>query len=520
MASEEHGRALSEREGESGVMHAGETGTNLRAVCHGCLWVGICALLSSRASADWPQFRGLNSSGVANSGSVPVKFSPGQNELWHVPLAAGHSSPCVVGESVFLTTFDAEQKRLSLVCLGRADGKTRWQRYVTVETMEKGHPSFNPASSSPACDGERVVAYFGSYGLVCFDLIGDKQWEVRMPMAKSFGGNATSPMIAGDRVILYRGNYVDHYLLAVDKKTGEELWRVPQDEKFTGEMACTSCPIVVGDKLIVHTARSVQAFDVANGKQLWVTKCATTATSTPVICGDEVIVAAWNKMGEPALKPPFPTFDKLVARHDEDNDGLISSDEFPELWIFHRPEGVEAPMNGGRVRFEWADRDKDQLIAADEWAAQVKDLERFRAGYDNHGLLAIPLDSEGIVAPEQIRTLETQGIPEVPSPLCDGKYVYVVKNGGVLTCIELKTGKRIYRIRTAGRGTHYASPLIADGKIFTTAGDGRITVLTVGPEPEILGTNDMHDGVYASPAIVDGTIYVRTHSALFAFHEN
>ncbi|MCP4170966.1 MAG: PQQ-binding-like beta-propeller repeat protein, partial [Fuerstiella sp.] len=224
--------------------------------------------------------------------------------------------------------------------------------------------------------------------------------------------------------------------------------------------------------------------------------------------------------GEPALKPPFPTFDKLVARHDEDNDGLISSDEFPELWIFHRPEGVEAPMNGGRVRFEWADRDKDQLIAADEWAAQVKDLERFRAGYDNHGLLAIPLDSEGIVAPEQIRTLETQGIPEVPSPLCDGKYVYVVKNGGVLTCIELKTGKRIYRIRTAGRGTHYASPLIADGKIFTTAGDGRITVLTVGPEPEILGTNDMHDGVYASPAIVDGTIYVRTHSALFAFHEN
>ena len=502
------------------MMHSGEAGKNSAGVGYWFLTIGFCILLSSRASADWPQFRGPNSSGVANSGSVPVEFGPGQNELWHVPLAAGHSSPCVVGQSIFLTTFDAEQKRLSLVCLDRANGETHWQRHITVETMEKGHPSFNPASSSPACDGERVVAYFGSYGLVCFDMNGHKQWEVRMPITKSFGGNATSPMIAGDRVILYRGNYVDHYLLAVDRNTGEELWKVPQGEKFTGEMACTSCPVVSGNKLIVHTARSVQAFDISDGKQLWMTKCATTATSTPVICGNDVIVAAWNKMGEPALRPPFPTFDQLIAQHDRDSDGFVSRSEFPKLWIFHRPEGSEAPMNGGTVRFEWADRDKDKLIAAGEWTVQVADLEKFRAGYETHGLLAIPLDSEGIVAPENIRTLETQGIPEVPSPLCDGTYVYLIKNGGVLTCLNARTGERVYRMRTPGRGTHYASPLIADGKLFTVSGDGQITVLTVGPEPEVLATNDMQDGVYASPAIVDGTIYVRTHAGLFAFHEN
>ncbi len=75
-------------------------------------------------------------------------------------------------------------------------------------------------------------------------------------------------------------------------------------------------------------------------------------------------------------------------------------------------------------------------------------------------------------------------------------------------------------MRTRGRGTHYASPLIADGKLFTVSGDGRITVLTLGPSPQILATNDMADGVYATPAIVDGTIYVRTHSALFAFRDS
>ena len=63
-------------------------------------------------------------------------------------------------------------------------------------------------------------------------------------------------MIAGDRVILYRGNYVDHFLLAVDKETGKELWKVPQHEPISGEMACTACPIIAGDKLIVHSARS------------------------------------------------------------------------------------------------------------------------------------------------------------------------------------------------------------------------------------------------------------------------
>jgi len=133
--------------------------------------------------------------------------------------------------------------------------------------------------------------------------------------------------------------------------------------------------------------------------------------------------------------------------------------------------------------------------------------------------LAIPIDSQGLLGADRIRTLETQGIPEVPSPLCDGKHVYFVKNGGILTCLDVKTGERIYRTRTGGRGTHYASPLIADGKIFTTAGDGHISILTLGAKPEILAINDMQEGVYATPAIVDGTIYVRTHSALFAFRE-
>ena len=469
--------------------------------------------------ASWPQFRGVNSSGIATGPAPPIEFGPGTNELWKTPVAAGHSSPCISGDRIFLTTFDESSKELAVVCLDKETGETRWRRSVPTEKIEKGHPSFNPASSSPACDGDRVVAYFGSFGLICFDLDGAKLWEVPMPLAKSFGGNAASPIIVGDRVILYRGCYVDHFLLAVDKETGDELWRVPQDEPFTGEMACTACPIVASDKLIVHTARSLQAFNLNNGEQIWETKCATTATSTPVIAGDQVIVAAWNKMGEPALRPEFPSFDELLERHDEDKSGSIGSGEFPELWIFHRPDGAEAPMNGAKIGFKRTDSDQDGNIDRDEWERTLEGIKRFRAGYQNHGILTVPIESRGVVDTQSVRTLETEGIPEVPSPLFDGKYIYFVKNGGVLTCIDHQTGDRVYRMRTRGRGTHYASPLIAEDKLFTVAGDGKITVIQLGPEPKILAVNDMKASVYATPAIVGGVLYVRTHRSLHAFGE-
>ena len=125
-------------------------------------------------------------------------------------------------------------------------------------------------------------------------------------------------------------------------------------------------------------------------------------------------------------------------------------------------------------------------MTAGEWAAQIGGIEKWRAGYQTHGILGIPINGKGTVDPSTIRTLETQGIPEVPSPLFDGTYLYFVKNGGVMTCLDWKNGRRVYRTRTGGKGTHYASPVLADGKIFSTAGDGRISVLTTGPDPQVL----------------------------------
>ena len=232
-----------------------------------CL-LNISALPVNISAVDWPQFRGINSSGIASDTPAPIHFDPDTNVLWKLSLDPGHSSPCVVSDNIFLTAYQKPSNSLSILCIDRNLGTIRWQRTVNTKSIEVGHPSFNPTSSTPTSDGKRVVAYFGSYGLICFHMLGTKLWDLPLPLTKSYSGNATSPAIFGNLVILYRGNYVDHFLLAVNKKTGEEVWRVKQDEPFTGEMACTACPIVIDGKLIVHTARAVQAFQLKTGKHL------------------------------------------------------------------------------------------------------------------------------------------------------------------------------------------------------------------------------------------------------------
>ena len=468
-------------------------------------------------SSDWPQFRGVNSAGVARGPAPPIEFGPGKNQHWRVPLASGHSSPCVAGDSIYVTAFDDEGKKLTVVRIARSSGEIRWERSVDAGEIETGHPSFNPASSTPASDGERVVAYFGSYGLICFDADGAKQWDIPMPLTKSYSGNATSPIIVGDQVILYRGNYVDHFLLAVDKKTGEQRWKVPFPERFTPDQASAATPIVAGQRLIVHSVRAVQAFDIESGKSLWKVDCATTATSTPVIAGGEVITATWNQTGEPALTPVLPTYAKLVEENDENDDGAVQKKEFPKLMVFHRSEGTDAPQNGYPLSFRSVDKDKSGSIDEKEWATKTKEVETMRKRRVAHGILAIRIDSDGEVDPEKVRTLERQGIPEVPSPLVHDGLVYFVKNGGILTCLDVKTGERVYRMRTKGRGTHYASPILAGGKLYSTAGNGRISVIEAGREPKVVATNDMGERTYATPAAADGTLYVRTFEALYAF---
>ena len=145
----------------------------LSAVC-GIILAGLTPATSLQA--DWPQFRGNNSDGIG-TGSPPIEFGPGKNELWKTSLPSGHSSPCISGDRIFVTTYNNDTPAVAVVCMNRMTGEILWEKSIRVEKLEKGHPSFNPASSSPCCDDQCIIAYFGSHGLVCLDLDGNQLWE-------------------------------------------------------------------------------------------------------------------------------------------------------------------------------------------------------------------------------------------------------------------------------------------------------------------------------------------------------
>src|SRR5262245_4707147 len=162
-------------------------------------------LTPSLFAADWPQFRGPGGSGVADDQKPPVKFGPKENLAWKVPVPPGPSSPIVVGDKIVLTAF--EDGKLYTICYSRADGKELWRADAKAKKIEEFHPTENsPASSTPASDGKTVVSYFGSCGLIAYDLDGKELWRFDLPPAETNFrfGSGTSPVIADGLVLLAR----------------------------------------------------------------------------------------------------------------------------------------------------------------------------------------------------------------------------------------------------------------------------------------------------------------------------
>jgi hypothetical protein len=117
----------------------------------------------SSDSNIWPNFRGVNCSGIASpKQNPPVNFSPEQNVIWKIALPEGHSSPCIWGDNIFITGFEEAGKSLNMFCIDREKGTVRWEKKITVDNFEKVNPVSNPATATPATDGESVYFYFSS----------------------------------------------------------------------------------------------------------------------------------------------------------------------------------------------------------------------------------------------------------------------------------------------------------------------------------------------------------------------
>lgn len=459
----------------------------------------IClSLVLPLTAADWPAFRGPNSSGVSEESNLPVEMGPGTNVVWKTPLAAGHSSPIVIGPSIFLTGWEGD--KLCTYRLDRKTGKVIWRRDIVRPREQELHKSNSPASPSPVSDGSNVFAFFTDFGLVGYDENGQERWRLPLgPFNNPFGMGA-SPLLVGDRIILNCDSETDSFLIAVQKETGKILWRVERPSVGRG----FSTPILhtgtdgIRQALVAGSHR-LTAYSVEDGSAIWwVGGLTWQMKPTPVIDGDRLFILGWAGGADQGSQVELPPWAEVLQSRDRNGDRKLQQDE----------------VDNADLLRDWkeADLDKDGVIGERDWSM----YQGRRMAVNS--LMAVRIGTRGDATASNILWKYHKSLPNVPSPLAYRGLVYMIKDGGVFTALDGATGE----VRKQGRITgaldpYYASPIAADGKIWVLSEDGHLAVIKAGADWDVITVNDLDDVCHATPAIADGRLYVRTRSALYAF---
>ncbi len=282
--------------------------------------VAYANLTMARAESlgNWPQWRGPQLNGVAPQADPPVTWSETSNIRWkvHIP-GEGAGTPVIWGDQVFVlaaypasnpeaaapkaekgaksVTVPNEAYRWVLLCFDRDSGKIRWQKICREEAPHEGHhPTNTYASSSALTDGQDVIAFFGSHGLYCFDMAGNLKWQKdlgKQTTKLGFGEGAT-PALHGNTLVVTFDHDREAFIVAFDKRTGQELWRQPREEK-TG----WATPLIVehnGKPQVITTATNrIRSYDLATGEQIWEHEGLTVnAIPTPVTAGGVVFATS------------------------------------------------------------------------------------------------------------------------------------------------------------------------------------------------------------------------------------
>jgi outer membrane protein assembly factor BamB len=412
--------------------------------------------VQTQSTRFWGQWRGPDATGVSRTATPPLEWGEGKNIRWKVEIPGrGSGSPIVWGDRVYLLTAiptglsgEASHQprggirpfiphRFVVMALNRKDGSVVWERTVREETPHEGAHTDNGtwASSSAVTDGQHLFAFFESRGLYAFDLDGKPIWE------KDFGdkrmrnqfGEGSTPALYGNRlVVVWDQQGGQSFVAALDKRTGEELWRVNRTEIDTW-----ATPLIVEHagrtQAIVPGMNRLRSYDLENGEVVWESAG---LTMNPI---------------------PSPVAD----------DGMIYA----------------------------------------------------TSGFQGNNLKAIRLEgARGDITgtPSIVWTLD-RDTPYVPSPLLYDGILYILKsNSGILSAFDAKTGKPHYQNqRLNGVPNVFASPVGAAGRVYIPGREGTTLVIRNAPQLEVLATNVLDDGFDASPALVDGEIYLRGQQYLY-----
>ncbi len=493
---------------------------------------GWLAVEPTRADGlGWPQFRGPNGGGVAMDARPPVRLQGGL-ETWQSPAPKGLSSPVLARGKAFLTGVEGDQ--LVTVAWDAAGGRRLWRAAAPTVALEPVHAINSAATPTPCTDGTRLFVYFGSFGLLCYDLDGRELWRKAIPTPKSLYGSASSPIVRNGQVMLVLdsdANLPDSKLsqsrmLAINATNGETIWETARPLVRSGWSTPAIWNRADGDELVVLGTGRVDAYDLRSGLGKWfLTGFARETIALPVFGDDRVYVAS-AMGGQADERPDLESLWTAMLHFDTDGDGRIGRNEINEYFTFPlRPEvppshpgfGIPLASDPERRRrqqegyFASLDKDRDGFWTRAEFVANLGPRP-FRPR-----LVAIKPGGRGDVAESHVAWEVNRAIPEIPSPVFYESRVYLIRNGGILTAVEAANGRQLYSERLGADGQYMASPIGAGGHIYLISNRGIVSIVKAGATFARVDQFDLGEACSVTPAVDERTLYVRTESHLRAF---
>jgi outer membrane protein assembly factor BamB len=495
----------------------------------------MLALPAEAASGEqdgWSQFRGPNGSGVAPACQPPVQIEE-RKAAWKTALPPGKSSPVLAKGRIFVT--GVENGRLVSLAVDASTGGMLWKQPAPEASLEPVHTANSPASSTPCADEQRVYVYFGSYGLLCYDHAGREVWRKALPTPRSMYGNATSPILHGRQLLLVLdddANLPDSKLsrsrvVALDPATGNLVWETPRPQN----RGAWSTPMIWrhagGADLVVLGNGRVYGYEPATGAEKWfVTGFAREPIAVPVAGEGQLYVSVSMQGGRGDVRLDPEPFWAALLPLDRNGDGRIARDELtehftlpfrPELSLEHPGFGLPLPDDPVKRKesqlkiFDMRDRDHDGFWTREEFVADMT------VGYGRPNLMAIRPGGAGDVTATHVKWNLQTGVPEIPSPVLHAGRLYLVRDGGILSCVNAADGAVIYRERLGVSGQFMASPVVAKDHLYLLSLKGALTVVKCGDKFEVVHRTRLTGSFSATPAIDPNSLYVRADEALLAF---
>jgi outer membrane protein assembly factor BamB len=409
-------------------------------------------LSASSRAENWPQWRGAKLDGISTETGVPTKWSKTENVAWRLPLPGPAGSTPVVWDDRIYLTSVAGDD-LVVLCVG-TDGKQIWKQTLATGNQNVRSDEGNSASPSPVTDGKHVWAMMTTGDLACYTKDGQEVWKT---------------------------NLQDRY------------------GKFKIQFGMTSSPVLDSGRLYLQFIHGEMRGNSQDARVV----CLDAAT------GDEV----WEveRLSDGTFENRHSYASPVMYRDAErtfllthGNDYVVAHDlqDGHEIWRCGdlNPKGNYEPT----LRFVASPVAVPGYIVVPT--------------AKNRGVVCLKPGGQGDITNDTKLThwKRDSNTPDVPSPLVVDGLVYLCRENGNLMCLDANTGEEHYKDETTTRDRHRASPVYADGHIYTTARKGVVTVVKAGPKFEIVAQNDLGESTAASPVISNGRIYVRTFDALYA----